>query len=177
MKIVITGHTSGLGAILKQRYETLGHEVRGFSRSNGFDLSTPGNRAPALHWMLQSDIVFNNAPGIFQRDLFCELTARARDKRMVIVNIGSMASRFGPSKSMMYASDKAALDSAVLSHQALGPRWPAALLIRPSYFTGDRSALKTTDKVDVEDVATIIMEATQAALDDRYRINDIIIQK
>lgn len=182
MNIAITGHTSGLGALLKERYEALGHNVQGFSRSNGFELTLPGCVDIAVRNMVhpgyQCDIVFNNAPGFFQRDVFWQLVNAAHvSKPMVIVNISSFASRYGPSKSPLYASDKAALDSITMSYQLSGQRWPAALLVRPGYFTGKRSEHKQDRKVDVERVADIIMMAADAAYQDQYRINEITIQK
>ena len=40
MKVIITGHTSGVGKSLYDKLIELGHEVWGLSRSNAYDLST-----------------------------------------------------------------------------------------------------------------------------------------
>ena len=40
MKVVITGHTTGIGKRLYEYFQTRGCEVVGMSRSNGYDLNT-----------------------------------------------------------------------------------------------------------------------------------------
>lgn len=175
MKIGITGHTKGLGAELAAYYDSQGHDVLGWSRSNGFDLNTS---VRAVAEQCEScDIIINNAPGHFQHQLFQRLIASAelQNKHAVIVNVSSLASRFGVSQSMDYAAQKAALDTSTLSYQLWGSRWPAALLIRPGYFTGERSAHKKVQHVDVHAVMHVIINAAEAAYNDRYRINEITI--
>jgi nucleoside-diphosphate-sugar epimerase len=174
MKIGITGHTKGLGAELADYYAN-NHDVLGWSRSNGFDMN---NTLPIVAKQCEDcDIIINNAPGHFQYLLFQLLTASAKlqDNHAVIVNISSLASRFGVSRAGDYAAQKAALDMATLSYQSLGSRWPAALLIRPGYFTGERSSHKPGPHVDVHTVASVIINAVEAAYNDRYRINEITI--
>jgi nucleoside-diphosphate-sugar epimerase len=39
MKIAVTGHTSGIGLAFYNKFIQLGHNVLGFSRSNGHDIS------------------------------------------------------------------------------------------------------------------------------------------
>jgi NAD(P)-dependent dehydrogenase (short-subunit alcohol dehydrogenase family) len=175
MKIGITGHSKGLGAELAEYYSSQGHDVLGWSRSNGFDLN---NTLPIVAKQCEEcDIIFNNAPGYFQYELFQLLagSAKLQNNHSVIVNISSLASRFGVSQSMAYAAHKAALDTATLSYQLWGSRWPAALLIRPGYFTGERSAHKKVQHVDVHAVMHTIINAVEAAYNDRYRINEITI--
>lgn len=58
MKIAITGHTSGIGKCL---FENLSqeHDVTGYSRSNGFDISNTENREQIAN--TEYDIFINNA--------------------------------------------------------------------------------------------------------------------
>lgn len=58
MKIAITGHTAGLGKFLYEYFDKEGHEVIGFSRSNGFDLQYDCDKICKL--AKDSDIFFNN---------------------------------------------------------------------------------------------------------------------
>jgi len=37
MKVAITGHTYGIGAALKEKFDVEGQITMGFSRSNGYD--------------------------------------------------------------------------------------------------------------------------------------------
>ena len=171
--VAITGHSKGLGKVLFDKYVKQGQRVEGFSRSNQYDLQVPYVRSEVVKKIQTFDVVINNAPGIFQRDLFAELLSTKFAG--VIVNVSSFASRFGPSQSILYTSDKAALDSLTYSHQHFGPRWPAALLVRPSYFTGERSEHKPGRHVDVSYVADKIIDAAELALNDIMRLNEFTI--
>jgi short-subunit dehydrogenase len=93
-KIVITGHSKGIGAAL---FEILSrdHEVMGFSRTNGHDLADRGSYAQAWQEMKQADIVINNAYTAQNRYLQTELLndfvdAHQQDDTKLIVNILSM---------------------------------------------------------------------------------------
>lgn len=171
--VAITGHSKGLGKVLFDKYVKQGQQVEGFSRSNQYDLQVPYVRSEVVKKIQTFDVVINNAPGIFQRDLFTEILSTRFAG--VIVNVSSLASRFGPSHSGLYASDKAALDSLTYSHQHFGPRWPAALLVRPSYFTGERSANKPGPHIDVHHVADQIIHAVELAVSDVMRLNEFTI--
>lgn len=173
INVAITGHSKGLGKVLFDKYVKQGQRVEGFSRSNQYDLQAPYVRTEVVRKIQTFDVIINNAPGIFQRDLFAEVLSTTFSG--VIVNVSSLASRFGPSHSNLYTSDKAALDSLTYSHQHFGPRWPAALLVRPSYFTGERSANKPGPHVDVHHVADQIIDAVELAVSDVMRLNEFTI--
>jgi hypothetical protein len=68
MKIVITGHTSGIGKAL-YNYYSAEHEVIGFSRSNGYNL--PDSLSDVIEGSKGCDLFINNcyADGV-QVDLF-----------------------------------------------------------------------------------------------------------
>ncbi len=178
MRIAITGHTGGLGTELGKIFSEGGHTLFGFSRSNGWDLSQTNTLERVCVTLSQCDIIINNAPGSFQTDLFLKLlNSQTHDNKAVIVNVSSVASRFSISRSQQYAANKASLDMVTLSHQRFGNRWPAALLVRPGYFTGTRSEHKPPPHIDVSHVANIIRDITLAAHSDTYRINEITIEK
>ena len=56
MKVAITGHSKGIGKALADIFETNGHTVLGFSRSNGFDISESANRISILNKSQDADI-------------------------------------------------------------------------------------------------------------------------
>ena len=60
MKIAITGHTSGIGLALFEHFQT-NHTCIGFSRSNGYNISNPADRARILLESLDADVFINNA--------------------------------------------------------------------------------------------------------------------
>jgi nucleoside-diphosphate-sugar epimerase len=61
VRIAITGHTRGLGKCLYDKLAEQGHDVNGFSRSNGYDISDPEARQQIVNESQDADIFINNA--------------------------------------------------------------------------------------------------------------------
>jgi NADP-dependent 3-hydroxy acid dehydrogenase YdfG len=59
--IAITGHTSGIGKGLHDYFVKLGHNVKGFSLDNGFDISKKENIEQIIKLTKDCDLFFNNA--------------------------------------------------------------------------------------------------------------------
>lgn len=94
-KIAITGHSKGIGAALFKRLSQ-GHEVTGFSRSNGHDLSQKESYDRAWEEMRSADIVINNAYSpqnrYLQTDILNDFTElHLLDSSRLIVNLLSMS--------------------------------------------------------------------------------------
>jgi hypothetical protein len=90
MKIAITGHSRGLGAELKSAYEQQGHQVSGFSRSNGHDLRDWDIMQDMLTQIADHDMFINLAkPDFVQTTILYALWQRWKNKQRIIVNIGS----------------------------------------------------------------------------------------
>ena len=86
MKIVITGHTSGLGKAIYDHYKH-DHTVIGLSRGNGYDIRS--NDA-IVNVASTADIFFNNAYcGVEQANLIDDLL----DKTMIVTS-GSMGADY-----------------------------------------------------------------------------------
>ena len=59
-KIAITGHTRGIGLALAERLDQENYEVRGYSKSNGFNILRPnGVIKDIVDW--DADVFVNNA--------------------------------------------------------------------------------------------------------------------
>jgi NAD(P)-dependent dehydrogenase (short-subunit alcohol dehydrogenase family) len=178
MKIVITGHTRGLGKNLFEAYEKAGHDVVGYSLSRGCDLTDHSKQRHVAKATQDADVFINNAPGLFQHMLFIRsLEGMYNKEGTVIVNVSSLTSRYGVGASLDYSAQKAALDIVTTTHQLKGVRWPAALLFRAGYIDTDRSAAKQEKKVSVEHCTKLIIDAVAAAHSDDYRINEILVVK
>ena len=90
MKVAITGHTSGIGQDLQRHFLEQGHEVRGFSRSNGHTL--PAAIEKVLVKSLDCDVFINNAlPVSSQIVLLEKLWPKWCKQPKTIVVIGSVA--------------------------------------------------------------------------------------
>lgn len=90
LKIALTGHSSGFGPYLKTALEDLGHDVVGFSRSNGFDLSTGAGRDLAFALAHDCDVFINNSyAGGCQATILSEWLLHFYDYPKKIINISS----------------------------------------------------------------------------------------
>jgi len=107
-KIVITGHTSGIGKQLQYRLKTAGYEVLGLSRSNGFDLADTNKVVQAI-LDFDPDVVFNNAYHPFgQLTLLTHLHKLWTGRQKVIINTGSVSAYIPNYPNKQYKSAKVA---------------------------------------------------------------------
>ena len=89
LKIGITGHTSGLG---KSLFDSLSanNQVEGFSRSNGFDIKNPFQRASIIEAVKEFDVFINLVHNYYhQSDMLFELHKSWQGKNRTIINISS----------------------------------------------------------------------------------------
>ena len=137
MKVAITGHTSGLGAALYNKYSEL-HQVKGFSRSNGYNINDYKTIGKAI---VDYDIFINNAYNKFaQIDMINYVFSMWRNHKKTIVNISSLASSNFQSvltkQLSPYAVHKSALDTAVMQLQLM--KKPCKVInVRPGYIDKD----------------------------------------
>jgi len=113
MKIAITGHTRGFGEYL---YETLSleHEVIGFSKSTGYDITNKSSRNKIIELSSECQIFINCAQqGFYQTELLYELFHEWKDEKKLIINIGSNSRDFtNRDVPYKYSVEKYALNSA-----------------------------------------------------------------
>jgi NADP-dependent 3-hydroxy acid dehydrogenase YdfG len=108
MKMVITGHTRGLGKTLFERFSA-DNEVTGLSRENGYDLSD--NLSPFI--IDNFDVYINNAySGYAQVELLYRLFHMNKYRECSIINIGSVSADGNKDVINEYAVHKAALEKA-----------------------------------------------------------------
>lgn len=94
MKIAITGHSRGIGAGVAGALR--GHEIIGFSRSNGYDISKFASQRKIIKESLDADVFVNNAwIGFHQVEMFDRIYDEWKfESGKTIVNINSRA-RYG----------------------------------------------------------------------------------
>ena len=89
MIIVMTGHTKGLGAEISN-YFSSEYVVKGFSRSNGYDIKNPTDRRRIIKTSLDADIFINLVHNYYhQTDLLYEFFRAWEDQNKLIINISS----------------------------------------------------------------------------------------
>jgi hypothetical protein len=90
MKIVITGHTNGIGGALYTELIKRGHEMVGYSVSNNCNISIPSTKEKILSQLKEVDVFINNvySPGD-QTELLEKAIAEWEGQKKLIVNLGS----------------------------------------------------------------------------------------
>ena len=90
MKIVITGHTKGLGLALFNHF--YGQDVIGLSRSNGYDIANPVSRTKIIEHLNDADMFINNAYNNYddsQLQLLMSAYNLWQGTNKVIINVSS----------------------------------------------------------------------------------------
>jgi hypothetical protein len=101
MKIVITGHTSGLGEGLYNHFLQQDHEVFGLSRINGFDISN--NLKKIIEVSSGCDLFINNA---YCGDSQLRLLLLLKDKVKNMIVCGSLIRKYTNIVDNQYSRDK-----------------------------------------------------------------------
>ena len=141
MKVAVTGHTSGIGQGLYQYFESQGHEVLGFSRSNGYALPYAEDRV--LEQLRSCDVFINNAlPVASQISLLKRLWSKWKNTDKKIIVIGSISAQFqyvSPAGLEEYQQQKKELDIVCNTlrypplHQGRLARKCSLIAIHPGY--------------------------------------------
>lgn len=156
MKIAITGHTKGIG---KSIYDLLSqkHEVLGFSRSNGYDITKFYDVIVAK--TLTFDVFINNTyVNNFQNLIFTKLLESWKlDETKTIVNIGSRAmyTQFSGVYSQ-YAIHKKQLHDECIKNVFSGlvdKKRCRVITISPGQLVNDQDCLKPEDVAKVVEFA------------------------
>lgn len=144
MKISVTGHTRGIGLAIYTHLQNLGHEVVGFSRSNGYDLSDE-NLREKMYAVLTTenfDCLVNNAypysnsggtNGFLQTAILNDMWVRWRgNSNKIIITIGSMGADHVKTHFHPYAIHKKSIDDTA-KQLRLANQYPQVSVIKPSW--------------------------------------------
>ena len=115
MKYGLTGHTSGIGRAI---YDRLKPHVVGFSRSNGYDITSKSDRARICADLVDCDVFINNAQADYaQVDMLIDIFSSWKDYHKTIINVGSVIADITLNSSnlhlLYYAAQKRALRSVI----------------------------------------------------------------
>lgn len=106
MKYAITGHTSGIGKAL---FESLSPNCLGFSRSNGYNITSKEDRKKIVNEAYDCDVFINSATEeMGQTLLLIDMFYAWQNTHKRIINVGSRIAEY----------DKAIVEPKMLAYQA-----------------------------------------------------------
>jgi len=163
MKIIITGHTKGIGKSLYEKFKSEGHEVIGFSRSNGHDIEDEISRKGILKEAETSDIFINNAYSLTGQTVLLNdiITAWSGSSRYII-NISSKLSLFPLGKEPDlndYIKEKQAQNKIINDRIFLGS--PRILNVIIGLVDTDMSKVFSGKKIPPEKLASLVYDLCQ----------------
>jgi len=159
MKIIVTGHTRGLGKGIYD-YFSKDNEVVGFSKSNGFDITDSGCRTQIVNASEDADIFVNNTHAnndSAQLHLLKDMYERWKHQNKIIINVGSIISTFVDDSHEFknYAKMKRELDLFCTQNQHKS-RYPYIINLRPGLIDTDRTRNEQGYKMNVQDVIVVL---------------------
>jgi NADP-dependent 3-hydroxy acid dehydrogenase YdfG len=151
MIISITGHTSGIGKCLFD-YLSLAHDVSGFSRSNGYNITSELDRVRIYEVSKNSDVFINNAYNNFddcQLYMLKHMIENNTRTDQIVINISS---RYTGDKNK-YCETKQKIDEYCRSRIYCLPR---IINIKPGLTDTPRVSHDKNRKMNVCTIITVI---------------------
>lgn len=172
LKFAITGHTKGLGKEIANRVLHVG-----FSRTNGFDISTASGRQKIIEHLDDCNVFINCAYcGDFsQVNMLYDVFNKWMDKDSVIINIGSETTSGIKKHIWPYSSHKAALDKASEQLSFLNKKC-RVVNFRFGYINSERvvKTINPSEFIKIEDAAKFIIDSVNVAF--KYRLTEILLR-
>jgi hypothetical protein len=157
-KIVITGHTAGLGKEIYDKFtEVSCHEIVGLSRSNGYDIDTDFDKV--VEAASGAELFINNA---YRDEQQLKLFHALKDKVDMMVVMGSVSRMYPELIPTDYVHDKQALAEACRL-ESINPNGIPILHLDLSFLEGttinddDPTAFTSDYNTPLEDVVDTIM--------------------
>lgn len=152
LKIAITGHTKGIGKAIADALH--GHTVIGFSRSNGYNISSDVKRI--AQESRECDVFINNAYYDFaQCDLLDEMFSLWKNNSKTIININSR-SIYGYDNSHIYSGSKKELRDLSIK-KIFSPRQCRIININLGYVDTEPVKNIPARKLTTEQVANTVL--------------------
>jgi NAD(P)-dependent dehydrogenase (short-subunit alcohol dehydrogenase family) len=159
MKVAITGHTRGIGLAIATYFQENGHEVLGFSKSTGYDISSSEIRDQIAELSNDCDIFVNNAFVMdeenSQFEMLKVITRKWTGQNKTIINISSRSgdSHDDPAFPFpSYAKMKYRLDQ----YCKVPARFPFIVNLRPGSVDTDMTKSRVVRKMNTSSVVKVL---------------------
>lgn len=173
MKIIITGHTSGIGQALFNYFQSQGHTCIGFARSTGCDITQIDCRNRIVQTAIDADIFINNAYHSWdnsQAELLYSITALWQGENKLIINSATVATDIDDPRMANYVDTKILLDNFIKGRNSL----PHIVNLKLGWVDTPRVADKNVRKISVDSVVEIVDFIVKNR--DKYAVNSITVR-
>lgn len=172
LKFAITGHTKGLGKEIAKHVDHLG-----FSKSNGYDISTNLGRHIIVNEAADCDVFINCAycGDYSQVNMLYDIFNSWHDKNKLIINIGSETTSGIKNHIWPYSAQKAALDKA--SEQLSFLNRPCRVTnFKFGYINSERviKHINPEKYINIEDATKFILDSIDVSF--KYRLTEILLR-
>ncbi len=175
MQVAITGHTQGIGKALAEYFQSQGHTVVGYSRSNGFDISLEDTRNTIVEQLETCDVFINNAYVPFaQTDLLIKTIELWKNTPKTIVNINSKSIMmpYYPEDLSEYINDKRQQQK-IIKDRVFKAR-PYIMNFTPGLVDTEMSTRFKSRKLDPNHIAKLVY--TLLEFKNEVAVQDILIE-
>jgi short-subunit dehydrogenase len=174
MKVIITGHTDGIGKCLCDIFTRNNWIVQGYSRTTGFDIEDCNARKAILDQSIDADIFINNAySSTGQTELLKEIIDKWDGLDKKIINLSSKLSYFKLGYSAFlddYILQKRKQNEIIEARQFLSQ--PQILNVLPGLVETKMSSDFIAAKLNPKDVANLIYNSSTQ---DEIYIQNLVI--
>jgi NADP-dependent 3-hydroxy acid dehydrogenase YdfG len=172
LNVAITGHSKGIGQSLYNKFLNEGHLVKGFSRSNGYDISL--RQLDIINESEACDVFINNAyHHTGQTELLVLFLENWKNKNKLIINIGTKGIFF-PSKLPKNVYQDAKIQQNEIIKNAMKFGYPKIMNFMPGIVdTQKGSQFTSPQKLNPDDVADLIYLTVM--LKDKISIQQMVI--
>ena len=175
VKIAITGHTRGIGKALFDKFQSEGHEVVGFSKSTGYDISKDAARV--ITESRSCDVFINNAyHSTAQTALLIAMLGLWKGSNKFIINMSSKLALYPAirraSTDSTYSDTK--VKQGEIIRRAMINGSPRILNVLPGVVDTDMAIVfDTPSKMNPADLAELIYTSTM--MKDRLAIQELVV--
>jgi hypothetical protein len=174
MKVAITGHTQGIGKAIFDELDRRSHQVRGYSRSNNWDIMSLEIRNKILEETFDFDVFINNAYcPVAQFELLKSVVAHWQGTKKLIVNVGSKSiySDVVPNFMQNYVTDKQQQLEFINSRRLMAQ--PQILNLTLGLVNTQMSKNLLAEKLNVFDVASTLINLIE--IKDQVYVQELML--
>ena len=174
MKVAITGHTQGIGQSIFEELVNRSHQVQGYSKSTGWDISQDNVRSKLIDQIQDVDVFINNAYSpVAQFELLKTIVGKWQGTQKLVVNVGSKSiyADVVPDFMKSYVQDKQAQLDFIVGKRLTAR--PQILNLTLGLVNTKMSDSLEAQKLEPKDIAKLLVDVIE--LKDLVYVQDLML--